>query len=193
MIRNETDHTPTYNHSKKNSNKMKKILTPIMIAAAAVLAVTACSDANEYEDFDANNPSWVKNYNDTLKIAHPESLANTSWVRGTGIKINAYGDEVQGFVESLNFVTEDSVAVKMSQGVTEGTWTDESNNEKTPLYEYTYSNVTGNISILKLTKDDKGKVSKTAIFTGVATSEGKEIITIAHFGDTPLQTYLVKK
>ena len=44
-----------------------------------------------------------------------------------------------------------------------------------------------------LTKDDKGKVSKTTIFSGVATSEKKEVITIAHFGDTPLQTYLVKE
>ena len=175
---------------------MKKILTPIImtaVVAAAALTTAACSDANEYEDYNADNPSWVKDYNDSLKITHPESLANTSWVRGTGLKTNAYGEEIQGFVESLDFVSEDSVAVKMSQGVTEGTWTDESNNEKTPLYEYTYSKVTGRIEILKLTKDEKGKVSKTAIFTGVATAEQKEIITIAHFGDTPLQTYLVKK
>ena len=172
---------------------MKKILTPIMIAAAAILTTAACSDANEYEDYSADNPSWVKDYNDSLKIAHPESLANTSWVRGTGIKINAYGEEIQGFVESLDFVSEDSVSVKMSQGTTQGTWTDESNTEKLPLYEYTYSDTTGKIEILKKTVDEKGKVSKTAIFTGVATSEGRDIITIAHFGDTPLQTYLVRK
>ena len=48
---------------------MKKILTPIMIVAAAILTTAACSDANEYEDYSADNPSWVKDYNDSLKIA----------------------------------------------------------------------------------------------------------------------------
>ena len=102
----------------------------------------SCSDANEYEDAYTNNPSWVDGYTDSLNIAHPASLASTRWVRGTGLKTNAFGEEVQGFVESVNFVSADSVSVKMSQGATEGTWTDESNTEKTPLYEYKYNSVT---------------------------------------------------
>ena len=81
-----------------------------MIAMAALtmgLTIASCSDANEYEDADTNNPSWST-------TSHPASLASTTWVRGTGIKTNAYGQEVQGFVESLNFVSTDSVSVKMS-------------------------------------------------------------------------------
>lgn len=168
-----------------------------MIAAMALLfgagLASSCGDANEYEDANTDNPSWVKNYNDTMKIAHPESLASTIWVRGTDIKKNAYGKEVQGFVESLRFITADSVAVKMSQGATEGVWVDDSNTERTPYYEYTYSNTTGRVEILKTTKDDKGKVSKTSIFTGVAVSGKQEVLTIAHYGDTPVQSYLVKQ
>lgn len=154
---------------------------------------TSCGDANEFEDTNTDNPSWVDNYNDSLTIPHPESLANTKWVRGTGLKKNAYGEDVQGFVESLNFVSADSVAVKMSQGTTTGTWVDESNTEYLPYYEYTYSSTTGKVEILKRVEDDKGKVSKTAIFTGVAVSGKKEVLTIAHFGDTPVQSYLVKE
>ncbi len=164
----------------------------IIGAIALMLAVcmTSCSDANEYEDTNTMNPSWV-NAGDS--ITHPKALANTSWVRGAGMKYNAYGTEIQGFVESLNFVTADSVSVKMSVGTTEGTWVDESNTNNVPYYEYTYSEITGKLEILKRVVDDKGKVSKSAIFTGVAVSGTKEVITIAHFGDTPVQTYLVKK
>jgi hypothetical protein len=93
----------------------------------------------------------------------------------------------------LNFAKADSVAVKMSQGVTEGTWVDESNTSALPYYEYTYSKNTGKLEILKRVVDDKGKVSKTAIFTGVAVSGTSEVITLSHFGDTPVQTYLVKQ
>ena len=135
----------------------------------------------------------MKGYNDSLKISHPESVANTKWVRSNGLKKNVYGEEVQGFVESLDFVSADSVAVKMSQGATTGTWVDESNNERTPYYEYTYSNITGRVEIMKQTKDDKGKVSKTTIFTGVAVQGAQEVLTIVHYGDTPVQTYLVKQ
>lgn len=163
----------------------------------AGLAIASCDDANEYEDSNTANPSFVNNYNDSLKIAHPETVANTKWVRSTGLKTNAYGQEVQGFIESLDFVSADSVAVKMSPGlVPDGmatTWTDESNTEHTPYYEYTYSNITGKVEILKMTKDDKGKVSKTTIFTGIAVSEKQEVLTMVHFGDTPVQTYLVKQ
>ena len=164
-----------------------------MVALTAGLTIASCGDANEYEDARTDNPSWVNGYNDTLKIAHPETLANTIWVRGTGIKKNAYGEDVQGFVESLNFVSADSVSVKMSQGVTEGTWTDESNTEKTPLYEYKYSNVTGTVEILKRVVNDKGAVTKSTIFTGVAVEGKQTMLTIVHYGDTPVQTYLVKQ
>lgn len=167
-----------------------------ILAAVAVLmgvGLTSCSDANEYEDAYTNNPSWVEGYNDTLKIAHPESLAGTRWVRGTGLKTNAYGVEVQGFVESLNFVSADSVSVKMSQGTTEGTWTDESNTEGTPLYEYKYSNSTGTLDILKRVVNDKGAVTKQTIFQGIATEGRQPVLTIVHYGDSPIQTYLVKQ
>ena len=172
---------------------LKKTIFAVMAVVAGISLTTACSDANEYEDTNTDNPSWVTNYNDSMQIAHPATLANTTWVRGTGLKKNAFGQEVQGFVEKLQFVTADSVKVTMSQGVTEGTWVDESNNEATPLYEYTYSDVTGALSILKRTEDDKGKVSKTAIFTGIAVSGTKEVITVVHYGDTPVQSYLVKQ
>ena len=171
----------------------KKSIFAVFAVVTDLGLTTACSDANEYEGVNTDNPSWVTNYNDSLAIAHPESLANTKWVRGTGLKVNAYGQEVQGFVESLNFITADSVSVKMSQGTTEGTWTDESNSDNQPYYEYSYSATTGRLEILKLVRDDKGNISKSAVFVGIAVSGTKEIITIAHFGDTPAQTYLVKQ
>ena len=167
-----------------------------MIAMAALLmgvAVASCSDANEYEDTDTANPTWVKGYTDSLKIAHPETVAGTRWVRASGLKTNAFGQEVQGFVESVSFVSADSASVKMSKGVTEGTWVDESNTNALPYYEYTYSNVTGKVEILKQTKNDKGATTKSAIFTGIVVSGDREVLTLAHFGDTPVQTYLVKQ
>lgn len=167
-----------------------------MIAMAALLmgvAVASCSDANEYEDTNTANPTWVKGYTDSLKIAHPETVAGTRWVRASGLKTNAFGQEVQGFVESVSFVSADSASVKMSKGVTEGTWVDESNNDALPYYEYTYSNVTGKVEILKQTKNDKGAITKSAIFTGIVVSGDREVLTLAHFGDTPVQTYLVKQ
>ena len=168
-----------------------------MIAAMALLfgagLATSCGDANEYEDALTDNPSWVNNYTDSLKITHPESLASTTWVRGSGLKTSAFGEEVQGFVESLDFVTADSVSVKMSQGTTEGTWTDESNNERTPFYEYTYSATTGRLEILKLVMDEKKNISKSAVFVGIATTGTQEVLTVVHYGDTPVQTYLVKQ
>lgn len=166
-----------------------KIFSKSTIAAMALLmgiALCSCTDANEYEDAQTDNPSWEN-------ATHPESLASTTYVRASGIKVNVYGQEVQGFVESLNFVSADSVAVKMSQGTTEGTWTDESNTDRVPLYEYTYNAADGKIEINKRVVDDNGKVSKTVIFTGSAVSSDKELITIVHFGDTPAQTYLVKQ
>ncbi len=171
---------------------MKKSIVGAM-ALLFGICLTSCSDANEYGGSNTSNPSWVEKYTDSLVISHPETLANSSWVRGSGMKRNVYGQEIQGFVESLNFVSADSVKVKMSEGVTAGTWNDESNTEATPLYEYTYASNTGKFQIMKRVVDDKGKVSKSAIFTGVAVSEKQEVITIAHFGDTPVQTYLVKQ
>lgn len=175
---------------------MIKILGKSLMAALAVLmgvTIASCGDANEFEDANTANPSWVDKYTDSLKIAHPESLAGTTWVRSTGLKKNAYGEEVQGFVESLNFVKQDSVVVKMSEGVTSGTWKDESNTEHTPYYEYKYSNVTGTVEILKESKNDKGAITKTTIFTGVAVSGNQEVMTVVHYGDIPVQTYLVKR
>ena len=174
-----------------------------VLALVALLfgtAVVSCNDANEYEDTMASNPSWVENYNDSLQIAHPESLSGTQWQRGSGLKTNVYGDEVQGFVESLDFYCADSVIVKMSAPAIPATmdksvitWVDDSNTASTPSYEYTYSNVTGKVDILKVTKDEKGKVSKSTVFTAIVTSGTKEVLTICHYGDTPVQTYLVRK
>ena len=147
---------------------MKKFRISI-IAVATLLAgfgMTACSEANEYEDSNTDNPSWIVGYTDTTTISHPESLESTKWVRGEDLKKNAYGKVIQGFVESLDFVSADSVAVKMSQGVTEGTWNDESNTTKLPYYEYTYSSKTGNLQILQRNVSN-GKVTKKAIFIGV--------------------------
>ena len=173
-----------------------------LLAFAAVLMGTclvSCGDANEYEDADTRNPSFAGEYNDSMTIAHPESGAETYWVRGAGLKVNAYGEDIQGYVESLDFLDDTYVVVKMSQAdnmpesiKSTATWTDESNTDALPKYEYVYSQTTGKIEILKEVKDDKGKVSKMTIFTAVAISQGSEIVTVTHFGDTPSQTYLVK-
>ena len=165
----------------------------LLLLSFSPLLFTSCGDANEYEDAFTDNPSWVEGYTDSLQISHPESLASTTWVRGSGIKVNVYGEEVQGFVESLNFVSADSVSVKMSQGVTEGTWTDDSNTEKTPLYEYKYNNTTGTVDILKRVVNDKGAVTKQTIFQGIAVEGKQTVLTVVHYGDSPIQTYLVKQ
>ena len=171
-----------------------KILRNSMIAVAALLmglAVASCSDANEYEDAYTNNPTYGE--------THPESLSGTTWVRGKGLKLNAYGQDVQGFVESIEFISESECVVKMSKMETTAatdTWlyTDESNNDETPTYEYTYSSSTGDISIIKNVKNDKGAISKVTIFSAVAIGgETQDIITVVHYGDTPVQTYLVKQ
>jgi len=153
------------------------------------IGLYSCSDANEYEDTNTNNPTWTENGSTT----HPASLANTKYVRASGMKYNAMGEEIQGFVESVEFVSADSVVVKMSQGVTEGTWVDDSNTTKLPRYYYTYSATTGTVTIIKMVKDDKGKVSPSNLFLGTAISGKQELITIVHYGDTPVQTYLVKQ
>ena len=171
----------------------KTTVIGLCLLAFGAISFTSCDDANEYDDANTDNPSWVTGYTDSLKITHPQSLAGTRWVRGTGLKKNAYGQEVQGFVESLNFVSADSVSVKMSQGTTEGTWTDESNTEATPLYEYKYNNTTGALEILKRVVNDKGAVTKQTIFQGVASDGKQTVLTIVHFGDSPIQTYLVKQ
>lgn len=174
---------------------MKKFRFSIIAAMAlfAGISITSCTDAGDYNDSNTDNPSWVDKYTDSLVIAHPETLAGTTWTRGTGLKKNAYGEEIQGFIESLNFVKEDSVAVKMSEGATAGTWKDESNTEKTPYYEYKYSNVTGTVEIMKESKNEKGAVTKTTIFTGVAVNGKQQVMTVVHYGDIPVQTYLVQQ
>lgn len=156
------------------------------------LAIASCGDANEFGDTQTNNPSFTNGYTDDASVSHPASLSGTVWERGTGIKVNAYGEDIQGFVESIEFVSDDACIVKMSQGATAGTWVDESNNEDTPQYEYTYSETSGAISIINSVKNDKGAISKVTLFSGVAVSGDKDIITIVHFGDTPVQTYLVR-
>lgn len=173
--------------SKRYCTDMKKFNKSIFCVAAllAGMCATSCEEANEFADTNTANPTWGD--------SHPETLASSVWVRGKGMKYNAFGEEIQGFVESIDFYRADSCVVKMSEGVTKGTWTDESNTESTPRYEYTYSNVTGTIEILKESRDDKGKVSKTTIFTGVAAVGKPQVITMSHFGDTPQTTYLVKK
>lgn len=177
---------------------MKIFKKAVFASMAALLAIgfTSCEEANEYEDAYTDNPSWVEDYNDTLAIAHPDSLANTTWERGRGIKFNAYGEEILGYVKSLEFITKDSVVVTMSdEGVINGTMGADDSNTREKPYEYTYTNVTGALTILKETINDKGAHTKTAIFTGVAVSNTKhgDMITIAHFGDTPVQSYLVRK
>lgn len=178
-----------------------KALNKTVFAVAALFAgfsFVACDDANEYEDAYTQNPGWAGDYNDTLKIAHPETIANTYWVRGSGLKYNTDGEEIQGYVESLDFVDEQYVVVKMSEGIipasikNSATWLDDSNTEAIPQYEYTYSPITGTLEILKIVVDSNGKVSKVNLFTAVVVSEKQEVLTIAHFGDTPVQTYLVK-
>ena len=188
---------------------MKLISKTILLSGLflAAFAFASCDNDVDFEDTNTNNPSFVPNYNDSTEVVHPESLANTSWTRGTGIKKNVFGQDIEGYVESLTFEN-DSVVVKMSEPASVAqltgtakdsyTWTDDSNNDATPKYEYTYSNVTGRLEILKMVKNDKGAVSKSAIFTGIVVSgtlEGKalDVITLSHFGDTPSQTYLVKQ
>jgi len=180
---------------------MKTFKNKALALATAIFAVAglaACADANEYKDAYTSNPSWIsETWTDSTSVAHPESLANTIWTRGEGLKYNAFGQEVQGFVEILDFGT-DSVAVTMSEPVNTSslgfdyTWVDESNTMAVPYYEYTYSNVTGKVEILKKVVDEKGKVSKSTIFSGIVVVGTKTVMTISHFGDTPSQTYLVQ-
>lgn len=159
----------------------------LCVAAALAITTTACSDECEYLDTNTSNPSFGEN--------HPASLTGTKWVRGTGIKRNAFGEDIQGFVESFDFYRADSVIVKMSESGTTGTWTDDSNTEKLPTYKYSYSTTTGTVKVLKSVKDDKGKVSDVELFAAVAdsVSANKSVMTVVHYGDTPAQTYLVKQ
>lgn len=127
-------------------------------------------------------------FSDSLFVPIP-----VKWVRGAGMKFNAYGEEIQGFVESMDFFCADSVIVKMSEGCTAGTWVDDSNTESTPCYEYTYSASSGTVKVLKRVTNEKGAVSKTEIFTAVANIGKKNVMTVVHYGDTPVQSYLVKE
>lgn len=175
---------------------MNKTFRKIIVASMAILvgvSFTSCGDANDYKDAYTDNPSWVGNYTDDENVSHPDELTGTKWVRGTGIKTNVYGEEIQGFVESLDFVKSDSVIVVMSQGATEGTWVDDSNTEDVPKYEYAYSNITGKFEIMKEVKDSKGNKTKSKILIGVAVNGQQQGITVVHYGDTPIQTYLIRQ
>ena len=173
---------------------MKALKKSIFALLAILMGVcfTACSDANEYEDSYTDNMAWGS--------LHPKSLEGTSWVRANGAKVNAYGEEVQGFVEAVNFISETECVVKMSKGIVPESmknsvvWVDDSNTEDLPFYEYNYNNTTGEINIMKVTTDSKGKVSKTSLFIAVANIGGfGPMMTVSHFGDTPSQSYLTKK
>lgn len=160
---------------------------PLCVVAALAMTTVACSDECEYLDTNTDNPSFGEN--------HPAALTGTNWSRGNGMKVNAFGEEVQGFVESMDFYRADSVTVKMSEGCTSGTWTDDSNTAKLPNYKYTYSATTGTVRVSKSVKDSKNKVTDVELFAGVvdSISSNRCIMTIVHYGDTPSQTYLVKQ
>lgn len=165
----------------KKMNKFAALFAMIAVGMGYV----ACSDECDYLHTNTSNPSYTEE--------HPEALTNTKWVRGNGMKYNAFGEEIQGFVESMDFFCADSVIVKMSEGCTAGTWVDDSNTESTPCYEYTYSASSGTVKVLKRVTNEKGAVSKTEIFTAVANIGKKNVMTVVHYGDTPVQSYLVKE
>ena len=158
---------------------MKNNMKTIWSAAILVLGLglTSCSDANEYEDSYTDNPQYAEQY--------PESIDGTTWVRGTGMKYSALGEEIQGFVDTLQFFSADSVYVKMSQGVTNGTWTNESGK-----FKYVYSSKDGVVEIKKKSDPKVNSFSGRAI---IAAHNNKDVIILSHFGDTPSQTYLVKE
>ncbi len=172
-----------------NNMTMKRIYQYFSVCVLAALAITttACSDECDYLDTNTSNPSFGENY--------PASLTGTKWVRGNGMKYNVFGEEIQGFVESMDFYLVDSVIVKMSEGCTAGTWTDDSNTAKLPTYKYSYSPTTGAVKVSKSVKDDKGKVSDVELFAASvdSISAQKFVMTVVHYGDTPAQTYLVKQ
>lgn len=178
--------------------KSFKISIVAFVALFAGISFVACTDANEYEDVNTSNKSFVNGYTDSLKIDHPETLANTSWVRGNGIKVNAYGEEVQGYVESIEFDEEGTVVVKMSKGSipssmsATATWKDDSNTESTPKYDYSYNSETGAIEI-SITEIINKKPTKNVLFTAIVTNVTNPVMTVSHYTDTPSQTYLVKK
>lgn len=147
----------------------------------AGFSIVSCEDANEYEDTQTASPTWSD--------VHPDSLAGTKYVRASGIKTNVYGEDVQGFVESLEFVTADSVVVKMSEDAT----VDDSNTERVPYHVYEYNSLNGKFTIKRRNVDDNKKVTFVEIFMGTAISDDKEYIVVTHFDDTPAQTYLVRQ
>lgn len=179
--------------TKKDNIKVMKLFRISTISALVflfVFCVISCGDVNEYADTNTDNPS----FGSPEGTLHPETLEGAKYVRAHGIKFNAAeGKEVQGFVESVEFTSADSVKVFMSEGTTSGTWIDDSNDKFQPHYYYTYSSTTGRIDIKKRIVDDKGAVSLNTIFMGTAITGTEELITIVHFGDIPSQTYLKKQ
>lgn len=197
-------------------NKVIKHLLPLGGVSGGLfllIAVTlcSCSDACEYKDTDTNNPSWIEEaFNDSVNVPHPDNLNNTLWVRTPGMKKNVYGQDILGYVDTLYFKHDetnntDSVHIMMNKEIgienDNYTMTDESNDTlygkgTNQFYECTYSNITGKVEVLKRVEDEKGKVSKSTIFTGIAvisTRNSREVMTICHYGDVPVQTYLVKQ
>ena len=47
----------------KIMNKFKKSIFAAFAVVVGISLTTACSDANEFEDTNTNNKSWVINYN----------------------------------------------------------------------------------------------------------------------------------
>ena len=57
--------------NKNISKKWLVSLSFIICHLSLSVALTACSDANEYEDAFTDNPSWVEGYNDSLRLHIP--------------------------------------------------------------------------------------------------------------------------
>ncbi len=176
--------------------KILKNIVPAFLALLATTAFVACNDANEYEDTNTDPYSAVTNYNDSLTIAHPETLSGTTWQRTNGINVNVYGENVQGYIESVQFIDDTYCVVTMSEPEdipssisNSATWLDETTTEDAP-YEYAYSNVTGSVDIYSYVEDSKGNKSRTNIISGVAVNGNQTILSLSHFGDVPQTSYL---
>lgn len=181
--------------------KISSVLAGLFLGG---LALASCSDANEYKDYNSDNPSFVPNYTDSTSVEHPDSLAGYTYERAAGIKTNAFGKDIEGYVEKIVFESDSAIVTMSVDSATINqipntyTWYDDSNTDETPKYEYTYSATTGNIEILKKVTDDKGNVSKSTAFTGVALTgtyknEPIEVLVVSHYGDVPSQTYLIRQ
>ncbi len=177
--------------------KVLKNIVPAFLALLATTAFVACNDANEYEDTNTDPYSAVTGYNDSLTIEHPSTLSGTTWLRASGLNVNAYGEDVQGYIESVQFIDETYCVVVMSEPdnpssiSNSATWLDESNTDDDPNYEYNYSSANGSVDIYSYVEDSKGNISRTNIMSGSVVIGNQTVLSIAHFGDTPQTSYLL--